>query len=98
MILLDDVEMANIIFLTIQQHKAGENKIVTDLIKTSLKKVQEKDIQDTQDICDTVIECFDFYNDFVNEKNMNLPLIQESSYDMIVALLNNIIGEMINAD
>ena len=43
MILLDDVEMANIIFLTIQQHKAGENKIVTDLIKISLKKVQEKD-------------------------------------------------------
>lgn len=98
MILLDDVEMANIIFLTIQQHKVGENKIVTDLIKTSLKKIQKKDIQDTQDICDTVIECFDFYNDFVKEKNMNLPLIQESSYDMIVTLLNNIIGEMINAD
>ena len=85
-ILLTDVEMANIVF--------------TDIISLSLKKINQKEvyIKDMQDVCDTLMECFDLYNAFVKEKNMNLPLIQESSYDMVVVLLNNAIGEMINGD
>lgn len=99
-ILLTDVEMANIVFIAIQNYKNNENKIVTDIISLSLKKINQKEvyIKDMQDVCDTLMECFDLYNAFVKEKNMNLPLIQESSYDMVVVLLNNAIGEMINGD
>ena len=95
-LLLTSTEMANIIFLAIQQHKTNENKIVTDIIKFSLEKINQKtnEIKDMQNVCDTLMECFDLYNAFVKEKHMNLPLISESSYNMVVILLNNVIGEM----
>lgn len=99
-VLLDETEMANIVFLAIQKHKSNENKIVTDIICLSLDKITKKqnNIEDMQDLCDALMECFDLYNAFITEKNMNLPPIQEGSYDMVVALLNNVIGEMINGN
>lgn len=98
--LLTNIEMANIIFLAIQQYKGNENHIVTDIVRLTVKQILKKDIKidDIQDVCDTVLECFDLYNAFIQEKNMNLPLINDESYDMIVNVLNNLIGEMINGD
>ncbi len=95
-LLLTDTEMANIIFLVIQQHKNNENKIVTNIVKFALEKINQKteNIKDMQSVCDTLMECFDLYNAFVKEKRMDLPLIRENSYDMVVMLLNNVIGEM----
>ena len=93
-LLLSSTEMANIIFLVIQQHKNNENKIVTNIIKLALEKINQKieNIKDMQSVCDTLMECFDLYNAFVKEKHMDLPLISENSYDMVVMLLNNVIG------
>lgn len=94
--LLTDVDMANIIFLTIQKHN-GSNTIATDIVDLVVQKmIAKKDsIDSTQDICDTILECFDLYNAFINEKNMDLPCINDESYDLVVDVLNNIIGEMI---
>lgn len=94
--LLTDVDMANIIFLAIQKH-SGSNTIATDIIDLVVQKmITKKDsIDSTQDICDTILECFDLYNAFINEKNMDLPYINDESYDLVVDVLNNIIGEMI---
>ena len=98
--LLTDVEMANIVFLAIQQHKNNENRIVTDIVGLTVRQILKKDIQitDVQDVCDTVLECFDLYNSFIKERNISLPLINDEAYNMIVDVLNNILGEMINGD
>lgn len=98
--LLSDVEMANVVFLAIQHHKSNENKIATDIVDLAIKQILKKKIQvdDTQDICDVVFDCFDLYNSFVNEKNIQAPLIDDTSYDLIVSILNNIVGEMINGN
>lgn len=100
MILLDDVEMVNIVFLTLQQYRDTENKITTTIVNLIIKEIlkKEKTIESTQDICDTILECFDMYNDFIQEKNMDFPLIDDASYDLIVNVLNSIVGEMINGD
>ena len=96
-VLLTDAEMMNIIFLAIQQYSKAKNTIGSDIIRMCLDKIRQKDVKDTQDICDTVLECFDLYNAFVKEKNMDLPLMHEDFYDMIVMLINSIIiGEMSN--
>ena len=96
--LLTDAEMANIVFLAIQQYKGNENRIATNIVGSVIKQILKKEvhIDDTQDICDIVFDCFDLYNAFVKEKNIQAPLIDDSSYDLIVDILNNIVGEMIN--
>lgn len=99
-LLLNDTEIANIVFLVIQQYKANENKIVTNIVKFALDKINQKtdEIKDMQNVCDTLMECFDLYNSFVKEKHMDLPVINENSYNMVVMLLNNVIGEISNGN
>lgn len=98
--LLTDVEIGNIVFLAIQQNKGNENKVATNIVGLVVKQILKKQIaiESTQDICDIVFDCFDLYNSFINEKNIDSPLIDDGSYDLIVDVLNNIVGEMINGD
>ena len=98
--LLTDVEKANIIFIAIQQYKNDENRIATDIVSLVVNTILKKKIHidDTQDLCDIVLDCFDLYNSFVQEKNIQTPLIDDASYDLIVNILNNIVGEMVNGD
>lgn len=97
---LTDVEIGNIVFLAIQQHKGNENKVATNIVELVVKQILKKQIaiESTQDICDMIFDCFDLYNAFVNEKNIDAPLIDDESYDLIVDVLNSIVGEMINGN
>ena len=89
-------DMRNIVFATINE-KPGEQTAMT-LMRKCCGKIAEKAIGpiDTQEICDDVLECMDYYNDFVNEKNMNLPIIGENYYNLVVVVLNALMGEILN--
>lgn len=93
---LTENDMYNIIFQTIQQ-RPGENTATT-LMRNTCNAIVEKNsgLIDTQEICDDVLNCFDYYNDFIKEKNMNLPIIGETYYNMVVVVLNALIGEILN--
>jgi len=93
---LDENDMYNIIFHTIQQ-KPGE-KTAMVLMRNVFNMIVKKNqgIIDTQEICDDVLNCFDYYNDFVNEKNLIVPIIGETYYNMVVVVINALVGEMLN--
>lgn len=95
MVLTED-DMFNIVFATIQQ-KPGE-KTALELMRNTCQAITDKAQGgiDTQEICDDVLNCFDYYNDFINDKNLNLPVIGETYYNMVVVVLNALIGEILN--
>ena len=95
MVLSED-DMYNIIFKTIQQ-KPGEKTAMT-LIRNTFDIIIKKNqsVIDTQEICDDVLNCFDYYNDFIQEKQMNLPIVGETYYNMVVIVINALVGEMLN--
>lgn len=93
---LNENDMYNIIFKTIQQ-KPGELTAMT-LMRNACQAITDK-VEgniDTQEICDDVLNCFDYYNDFIKEKNMNLPVVGETYYNMVVVVINALVGEILN--
>ena len=95
MVLTED-DMFNIVFYTIQKNP-GELTAMT-LMRNVCQVITDKAKGgiDTQEICDDVLNCFDYYNDFIKEKKMNLPVIGETYYNMVVVVLNALIGEILN--
>lgn len=93
---LNQNDMRHIVFSTIND-KPGE-KTATTLMRYSCAKIVEKANGpiDTQEICDDVLECMDYYNDFVKEKNIKAPIIGDHYYNMVVIVLNALIGEILN--
>ena len=47
-------------------------------------------------IYDEVIECFTYYNDFIQEKKIDLKFIDESLYELVRIYLNSIVEEVDN--
>ena len=93
---LNENDMYNIIFKTIQQ-KPGELTAMT-LMRNACQAITDK-VEggiDTQEICDDVLNCFDYYNDFIKEKKMNLPIVGETYYNMVVVVINALVGEILN--
>lgn len=96
---LNEDDMFQIVFDTIRE-KPGEKTAIT-LMKNVCEKIKEKGslIDDTNQICDNVcddvINCMTYYNDFINEKKMNLPVIGETYFSMVKIILEAINGEML---
>ncbi len=73
-----------------------DNSTSFDVSKELCSKVFEKigdnlnpgDVVDTQEICDDVLNCFNYYNDFVTSKNIDVALIEESEYNNVVMGIN----------
>lgn len=45
----------------------------------------------TQDVFNEVIELYNFYNDFVKEKKIDLPLVNDETIDIIESCMNEVI-------
>lgn len=93
---LTENDMYNIIFQTIQQKPKDKTAMVLMRNACDMIVKKNKGLIDTQEICDDMLNCFDYYNDFIKEKNMNLPVIGETYYNMVVVVLNALIGEILN--
>lgn len=98
--LLNNADKSNIVFATIREYKSGENDIsiliFTKVCQLIIQKKAQFDHIDTQDIYDNTKECFDFYNAFIKEHNLELPLIPSEHYDLVVEMCNKAIKEEIN--
>ena len=93
---LDDNDMLNITFEVIKEQPG--DKTAFELMQKCCHKIKEKVNSqiDTQEICDDVCNCMDYYNDFVQQKNIQAPIIGENYYNMVVIVLNALIGEVLN--
>lgn len=94
--LLSDEKQFDILLSTIYDYQEGVNDIPILMVqKICQQLIQSIDKQtDTQEIYDTVVDCFDFYNDFIKEKNVDLQPIEDGFYDLVELYINDIIKEM----
>ena len=71
MILTDEEEFA-IILASIRDYRQGENDIailIVEKVCTQIFHSVDEQIS-TQDVYDEILECFEYYNTFVKEKNI----------------------------
>ena len=92
-------EETDIVFKGIRGYKSEENSIFnllsTNIYMGIMNKLNKDDIHiSTQDIYDTFSECFDHYNAFVKQKDMDLPILEQEHYDMLVSIINDIVNEI----
>lgn len=89
-------EHLTIILSAIRDYKPNENDIailIVEKVCNQISKTVDTQI-DTQDIYDEVAECFDFYNDFIKERNVDLKEIDDGFYELVKEYLNIIVGEI----
>lgn len=93
--LLSDEEHFAIILSAIRDYIPGENDIailIVEKVSTQLRSLVDKQFS-TQDIYNEVAECFDFYNDFIKEKKLDLKQIEDGLYELVMQYLNIIVEE-----
>lgn len=93
--LLTPNEHLTIILSSIRDYQPGENDIPILIVeKISKQLIESVDNQiTTQDIYDEVEECFNFYNDFIENKNVDLHKIDDGFYELVKTYLNMIVEE-----
>lgn len=93
--LLTPNEHLTIILSSIRDYQPGENDIPILIVqKISKQLIESVDNQiTTQDIYDEVEECFNFYNDFIENKNVDLEKIDDGFYELVKTYLNMIVEE-----
>lgn len=101
--ILSTLEETNIVFLAIRSYKPEQNSIFnllsTNIYQGIMQKLNKEDIHiSTQDIYDTFSECFDHYNAFVKQKQMDLPILTQEHYDMLASIINDIVDELIKIE
>ena len=92
--ILSTSDEINITFKSIRSYSSGNDSIFTILCFNIFEEIEKKLTKEgihitTQDIYDTFIECFDDYNAFISEKNINMPPLQEDYYDVLVSIIND---------
>lgn len=93
--LLSDEEHFTIILSAIRDYTPGETDIailIVEKVSNQLSGLVNQQFS-TQDIYDEVVECFDFYNDFIKEKNIDLKFINDDVYELVLMYLNMIVEE-----
>lgn len=93
--LLTPNEHLTIILSAIRDYYPGETDIpiliVQKISKQLISSVNEQIT--TQDIYDEIEECFNFYNDFIRNKNVDLQEIDDDFYELVKTYLNMIVEE-----
>lgn len=98
--LLSDEEHFTIILSAIRDYTPGETDIailIVEKVSNQLSGLVNQQFS-TQDIYDEVVECFDFYNDFIKEKKIDLKLIDDDIYELVLVYLNMIVEEYDEVD
>ena len=90
MILSDD-EHFFIILNAIHDYHKGENDIAILLVeRTTAQLMNFEGTTDTQEIYDEIVEIFNFYNLFIKEKDIDLPIITDEYYELTLMYLNEV--------
>lgn len=95
MSLMNQTERLEIVLQSIKTYQPAHNDIaiiivekVTQYLIESLNKTIN-----TQDIYDEIEACFNLYNSFIQEKDIELDLIHENMYELVEIYLNKIVEE-----
>lgn len=90
---LSDDTMWDLLFNVLSDYEKG-TPITSKLVKVSCDYLtnNSSDGMSTDDICDSVLGFFDYYNNYIDERNVEMHKITQNEYDMTVLMLNSAIN------
>ena len=93
--ILDDNDKFAIILKSVRLY-TNDSDIYTIITEEACKKMitSINTVVDTQQIYDEIVDCFNLYNDFIREKEIDLPSIPKEAYDLVRAYINDLLGEL----
>lgn len=94
--ILSNEEHFTIVLSAVRDYQEGKNDIpilIVEKVTNQIKESLDKQI-DTQDIYDEIVEVFDYYNDFIDKKGVDLKKIQDDFYEVTKEYLNQIVEEI----
>ena len=94
--LLDDKEHYTIVLSTIRDYESGVNDIGILLIEKIITQIitcVDEQIT-TQDIFDEIIYGIEYYNDFIEEKKIDLKLIPNEVIDLVEIYINEVVNDV----
>ena len=94
--ILSNEEHFTIVLSAVRDYQEGKNDIpilIVEKVTNQIKESLNRQI-DTQDIYDEIVEVFDYYNDFIDKKGVDLKKIQDDFYEVTKEYLNQIVEEI----
>lgn len=98
--LLTDEERFVIILSAIRDYEKGTNDIGIIIVEKVANQIMNSiDTNfNTQQILDEIIETFNYYNDFVTEKNIDMQKISDGMIDLVEHYINEIVTNIDKED
>lgn len=91
--LLSDDERFIIVLSAIRDYEPGNTDIgilIVEKVSNQILNCVDNQIT-TQEIFDEIIEIFNYYNDFIQEKDIDLKLIPNEMVDLVEYYMNEVI-------
>lgn len=94
--LLSDEEHFTIILSAIRDYEKGKTDVAILIVEKVTNQIIScvKDNFTTQDVFDEIVEVFNFYNDFINEKNIDMKSIPSEMIDLVEVYINEVINDV----
>lgn len=93
--LLSDKERYTIVLSTIRDYESGVNDVSILLIEKVIAQIYNvnKSIT-TQDIFDEIVETIEYYNTFIEDKNIDFKKIPEEIIDLVEQYINEVVKDV----
>ena len=93
--LLSDEEHFNIILSCIRDYSNDTDMAILIVEKLVSEIINSVDVNfTTQDVFDEIIEVFDFYNDFISTKKIDIKPIPDGMKDLVEVYINEVVNNV----
>lgn len=94
--LLTDEEHFVIILSAIRDYESGVNDIGILIVEKVINQIMNcVDVQfDTQQLFDEIVVVFDYYNDFIQEKKIDMKKIPDEMIDLVEFYVNEVVKDV----
>lgn len=94
--LLTDEEHFVIILSAIRDYESGVNDIGILIVEKVISQIMNRvDTQfDTQQLFDEIVVVFDYYNDFIQEKKIDMKKIPDEMIDLVEYYVNEVVKDV----
>ena len=91
--LLSDEEHFVIVLSAIRDYEVGTNDIGILIVEKVINQIINTVTVDfdTQQVFDEIVEVFDYYNDFIKEKNIDMKIIPDEMIDLLEFYINEVV-------
>lgn len=94
--LLSSEEHYIIVLSAIRDYESGVNDVGILIVEKIISQISSCVTEQitTQDIFDEIIEVFNYYNDFITEKKLDLKTIPDEMIDLVEIYINEVVKDV----